>query len=117
MGNCFISRSGGGGSLWYEVPTMTPLLACSIAAGMTGDWSMAPPRTLGGKDKSFFGRRSAPLEILATWARLRGTKTTTRKSGRARAERIQLLRLFMPDLQSYAATDASATRLSNQATL
>jgi hypothetical protein len=67
---------------------------------------MALPRTLGGKDKSFFGRRSAPLEIPATWALLNGTKTTTRRSGTVSAERIQPLRLFMSSLQSYAATDA-----------
>jgi hypothetical protein len=66
---------------------------------------MALPRTLGGRDRSFFGRRSAPLEILATWALLRGTKTTARRSDKASAKRNQPLRLFMPDLRSYAATD------------
>ena len=73
---------------------MTPLLACTSAAGITGERSMALPKTLGGRSKTFFGRRRASFEILATWALLKGTKITVRRSETVSAERIQLLRLF-----------------------
>src|SRR6266496_5878329 len=76
---------------------MTPLFACSFAAGIT-DWSMALPRTLGGKDKSFFGRRSTPVEILVTWALLKGTKIATVRTKAISATGIHLVRFFMSGL-------------------
>jgi hypothetical protein len=55
---------------------------------------MALPKTLGGRSKIFCGRKTAPFEILPTWALLKGTKITVRRSETVSAERIQLTRLF-----------------------
>jgi hypothetical protein len=55
---------------------------------------MALSTTLGGRNKTFFGMRRAPFEILATWALLEGTKITIRRSETVSAERIQRTRLF-----------------------
>ena len=96
MGNGFMSRNGGEVSLWYEAPTMTLLPgAGSFPEGPAGEPSLAPPTTLGGKDKTVLGRSRAAFEILATWALLEGTTTTAVKIKTVSAMRIQLARLDM----------------------
>jgi hypothetical protein len=68
------------------------------------DWSIARPAGFGASDKSsfgrsrFFGRRSALLAILTTWALLEGAKTATRKSETASADKIQRIRFFIASL-------------------
>src|SRR5260221_5289398 len=98
MGNGFMSRSGGEVSLWYEAPTITLLPGGgSFPAGLTGGPSMALPKTLGDKAKTVFGRSSAAFEILATWARLEGTKTATAVRRTVTEMRIPRVRFAIRD--------------------
>jgi hypothetical protein len=71
---------------------MTPLPAGSFAAGFTGEANRALPEALGCRDKTFLGRRSAALEIVATCALLEGTRAATGRSKTASATRIHLVR-------------------------
>lgn len=53
------------------------------------------------KDKTLFGRRSAALEILPTWALLKATKAATGRSKMASAARIHLGRLVIAILRGH----------------
>src|SRR6478672_7821155 len=72
------------------------------------DWSIAPLTGFGARDRTFFGRsrffgrRSALLAILTTWAQLKGAETATRKNATASADKIQRIRFFMECLPNLA---------------
>src|SRR5690349_16282440 len=93
MGIGLMSRSGGEVSLWYEAPTMTLLPGGSFPAGLAEGMGAEPPAAFEGKDRAVFGSRRTAFEILATWALLAGTKTTTARSKTVNAMRVQRARL------------------------
>src|SRR6266542_6687413 len=75
---------------------MTPLfLPCSFAAERTEGLGTALPEALGCKDKTLFGRRSEALEILTTWALLKGAKAAIGRSRTASATRVHLVRFLI----------------------
>ena len=76
-----------------------PVGISTIWTGFTGERSIAFLRTFGGRDGRLFGRRIAPLEIIAICALLKGVKTMIRRSETASTERTQIRCLFTSSLQ------------------